>query len=98
MDELLPDVLLDALQLILFSLGAVILPSVINPWLIFAVIPLVALFIIIGKYYLKTSREIKRLEAINRSPVFAHFADTLEGLVTMRCHHMQHAFVKRLYK
>ncbi|EDO36998.1 predicted protein, partial [Nematostella vectensis] len=98
MDELLPDVLLDALQLILFSVGAVLLPSVLNPWLIIPVVPIVVLFVIIGKFYLKTSREIKRLEAINRSPVFAHLADTLEGLVTTRCHRMEKAFIKRFYK
>ena len=31
-----------------------------------------------------TSRSVKRLDSTTRSPIFAHFAETLNGIVTVR--------------
>lgn len=98
MDDLLPLVFLDALQLILFCIGAIVLPSILNPWVVVAALPMAVMFFFIGKYYLKTSRELRRLEAMNRSPVFSHFSDTLEGLVTIRNHSMEDHFTRTFYK
>ena len=35
-------------------------------------------------YYLKSSREVKRLEAIARSPIYSQVSTTLAGLVVIR--------------
>lgn len=98
MDELLPDVLVDSTQLILFCVGSVVLLSVLNPWVLVGVTPLIAVFILIGYYYMKTSRELKRLEALNRSSVISHFSDTLEGLVTIRAYEREGAFMEELFR
>lgn len=37
-------------------------------------------------YFREVSRETKRLESISRSPVYAHFSETLGGLVTIRAY------------
>ncbi|XP_055378030.1 ATP-binding cassette sub-family C member 4-like [Condylostylus longicornis] len=83
-DELLPKAMLDATQIILNMFGAIIVTLTVRP--IFAV-PLVllgALFMLVRKIYLKTSKNIKRLEGVTRSPVFTHLAATLSGLSTIR--------------
>ena len=36
------------------------------------------------RYYLSTSRELKRLDAISRSPIFSFFGETLSGLPVIR--------------
>jgi len=36
------------------------------------------------RYYLATSRELKRLDAISRSPIFSFFGETLSGLAVIR--------------
>ena len=97
-DELLPDVFLEALQIILFCIGAVVLPSILNPWIILPATPLMIIFILIGRYYLKTSRDLRRLEGVNRSPVLSHFSDTLMGLVTIRAYKRNDDFLKTLYR
>jgi len=35
-------------------------------------------------YYLSTSRELKRLDAVSRSPIFSFFGETLAGLAVIR--------------
>ena len=98
MDELLPDVFLETLQLVLFCIGSVVLPSVLNFWVILPAIPLMIIFVLIGRYYIKSSRDLKRLEGINRSPVLSHFSDTLEGLVTIRVYNKEDEFLEALYR
>ena len=98
MDELLPRDFLDAVQLLLFCIGAVVLPSILNPWIILPAIPLIITFILIGRYYVATSRDVRRLEGVNRSPVLSHFSDSLMGLVTIRAYKREDAFLKALYR
>ncbi|KAI7830395.1 P-loop containing nucleoside triphosphate hydrolase protein [Gamsiella multidivaricata] len=47
-------------------------------------VPLCACYYYLGAYYLVSSREIKRLDSAARSPMYAHFGETLNGLVTIR--------------
>ena len=98
LDEMLPTTFLEAGQLVLFCFSAVILPAILNPWVLLLVIPLFGVFLFIGKYYVSTARELKRLEALNRSPVFSHFADTVEGLVTIRSNQSNDMFLKDFYR
>ena len=98
MDELLPGKFLEAVQILLFCVGAVVLPSILNPWIILPATPLIIIFILIGRYYLTTARDLRRLEGINRSPVLSHFRDSLEGLVTVRAYKREDSFLKTLYR
>ena len=98
MDELLPVVFPEAVELTLFAIGSVVLPSILNPWVILPATPLVVVFILIARYYLKSSRDLRRLEGINRSPVLSHFSDTLEGLVTIRAYNKEAEFLEALYR
>lgn len=44
-------------------------------------------------YYLSTSRELKRLDAVSRSPIFAWFSESLNGLSTIRAFGQQQLFI-----
>jgi len=98
MDELLPEMFLEAVQIVLFCIGAVVLPSILNPWIILPATPLIIIFILIGRYYLTTARDVRRLEGISRSPVLSHFSDSLMGLVTIRAYKREDAFLETLYR
>ncbi|KAJ3340527.1 hypothetical protein HDU91_000833 [Kappamyces sp. JEL0680] len=57
------------------------------------VFPLVAsAYIYIAGIYLKTSRELKRYESINRSPIYAQFSETLNGICTIRAYGQEPRF------
>ena len=40
-------------------------------------------------YFRSTAREIKRFESISRSPIYAHFSETLGGLSVIRAYNLQ---------
>lgn len=47
-----------------------------------------------SRYYLSTSRELKRLDAVSRSPIFAWFSESLNGLSTIRAFSQQSVFIQ----
>jgi hypothetical protein len=52
---------------------------------LFVLIPVSLAYVSLMNYFRATQRELKRLESITRSPIFAHFSQTLGGLSTIRC-------------
>lgn len=96
LDDRLPQVAVDFMQSAFWVLGAVALVCVFVPWVLVILLPLVVAFVKVRSYHLRTSREVKRLEAVARSPVHDLFAETLAGLTTVRAHTLQAGF-ERLF-
>lgn len=94
-DEQLPQVTFDALQTLSVTFGAMILIAIANPFVLLVFLPLGYVFVRIRGYYLVTSREVKRIEAVTRSPVYAMFSTTLKGLPTIRAFGVQGRFRRR---
>jgi ATP-binding cassette subfamily C (CFTR/MRP) protein 1 len=62
------------------------------PPFIALIIPLGAMYIWIQRYYLRTSRELKRLDSVSRSPIYAHFQESLGGISTIRAYRQHKRF------
>ncbi|XP_019626252.1 PREDICTED: multidrug resistance-associated protein 4-like [Branchiostoma belcheri] len=84
LDEQLPWQFVEFVQYTLLTVGVVLLAGVVNPWVFIPVVPLLLIFLYLRQYFLATSRDVKRLEATTRSPVFSHLSATLQGLTTIR--------------
>ncbi|XP_073027940.1 ABC transporter C family member 2-like [Primulina eburnea] len=63
-----------------FLIGIV---SILSLW---AILPLLVLFYVAYLYYQSTAREVKRLDSITRSPVYAQFGEALNGLSAIRAY------------
>lgn len=59
---------------------------------IFLIIPMIGLYIYYQQYYLRTSRELRRLDSVTKSPIYAHFQESLGGLSTIRGYDQQERF------
>ncbi|KAA0167854.1 hypothetical protein FNF31_00789 [Cafeteria roenbergensis] len=95
-DTLLPLTLEDFINVLTLILSAVVLVCVSNAWLLFAVLPLAGLLLWMRQYYLLTSREVQRLEAVSRSPIFRMLVECLDGLDSVRAYKLESLLGERM--
>jgi len=76
------------------SIATILIISFTTPPFLAVAIPLAFLYFYIQRYYLRTSRELKRLDSVSKSPIYAHFQETLGGISTIRAYQQQTRFVK----
>ncbi|XP_076757866.1 ATP-binding cassette sub-family C member 4 [Xylocopa sonorina] len=97
-DELLPKAILDAGQICMMMVGSLTVSCIINPLFLIPIVFLGTVFYWIRKVFLKTSKNIKRMEGMTRSPVFTHLNATLNGLTTIRAYCAQDILRKEFDK
>ncbi|GAW19331.1 hypothetical protein ANO14919_088170 [Xylariales sp. No.14919] len=72
----------------------VVLIAAITPGFLVAAIFITALFALVAMFYLRASRDLKRLESVNRSPLFQQFGETLSGVTTIRAYGDERRFIR----
>ncbi|KAI8912689.1 P-loop containing nucleoside triphosphate hydrolase protein, partial [Gorgonomyces haynaldii] len=70
----------------------------ITPSALIGIVPVALTFSFIGLRYVRTSRELKRLDSNTRSPIFSHFGETISGQTTIRAYGRSEAFVTDLHR
>ncbi|KAJ3435309.1 multidrug-resistance like protein 1 isoform i [Anaeramoeba flamelloides] len=76
-------------------IGGIIVIISVTPYFTIPLVLILLIYYRIMQYYRKTSREIKRLESISKSPIYSHFGETLDGLATIRAFNVEKKFMKR---
>ncbi|KAL1513745.1 hypothetical protein ABEB36_003115 [Hypothenemus hampei] len=93
-DEALPKVVLETLQIFFIMLGILGMVFYKSPWMIIPALILGTIFWYARVVYLKSGQDIKRLEGATRAPVFSHVSASLYGLPTIRAFKAQNLIVK----
>ncbi|KAJ3171261.1 hypothetical protein HDU88_008299 [Geranomyces variabilis] len=76
-------------------LSALVLCSVVSPWLFLSFLPLLVVGWWVLRFYRATFRELKRLDSVLRSPLYAQISETLTGLSTIKAYGAESYFVER---
>ena len=92
-DIMLPMHVKDVLNQFFTVLGLIAILLYVSPIILVAIIPLVLFFLFVQTAYLRSSRQLKRLMAINRSPMNSHLEESLSGSMTIRAFRFQKQFV-----
>ncbi|XP_033736227.1 multidrug resistance-associated protein 7-like [Pecten maximus] len=64
--------------------GTIVMVCYGMPWFIAIIIPVGSIYFRLQERYRHTSREVRRISSLNRSPIFSHFSETVSGLTTIR--------------
>ena len=83
LDELLPETCLDFFQLAVLTVASVVVVCAIEPWMVLAMVPAAVVFAFLRAYYIQAARDLKRIEATSRSPVYQHVNQTFDGLAVL---------------
>jgi ABC-type multidrug transport system fused ATPase/permease subunit len=93
-DVILPDLLSQVFIFTFQIISALIITAIGSPFVLLIILPILSAFVWIRTYFSKSSREIKRIDGISRSPIFSTFAETLNGLSTIRGFDQVSNFIK----
>ncbi|XP_012944860.2 multidrug resistance-associated protein 1, partial [Aplysia californica] len=77
----------------LFAVGITVVICVTFPPFVGVLVPLIIIFYFIQQFYIRSSCQLQRIASNNRSPVFAHFSETLSGVGVIRAHQAQNRFI-----
>ncbi|XP_008835436.1 cystic fibrosis transmembrane conductance regulator, partial [Nannospalax galili] len=98
LDDFLPLTVFDFIQLLFIVIGAIIVVSILQPYIFLATVPVIAAFVLLRAYFLQTSQQLKQLESEGRSPIFTHLVTSLKGLWTLRAFGRQPYFETLFHK
>ncbi|KAK3802039.1 hypothetical protein RRG08_064632 [Elysia crispata] len=57
-----------------------------TPIFLVVVAPVMVIYILFQRFYIPSSRQFRRLESASRSPIFSHFAETINGASSIRAY------------
>jgi len=94
-DDQLPTTFFDFLVIAFLVLGALVSAITVLPVTLVFVPPLIWYFLRVRRVFLTTSRELKRLEGLARSPIFAMLSESLSGISVIRANNAIEYFQKK---
>ncbi|KAG2214416.1 hypothetical protein INT47_000972 [Mucor saturninus] len=92
-DEILPRNFNMYVRVLAQVIATVSIITFSTPFFLLLVIPLFFIYMGVQRYYLATSRELKRLDSVGKSPIYSHFQETIQGVSTIRAYDQQRAFI-----
>lgn len=96
-DQQLPETVITYLSTSANVLTTIVMISTSTPFFLPCLIPIFFIYIHAQRFYINTSREVKRLDSVSRSPIYAFFSEVLTGLMTIRAFQAQGTFMERMY-
>uniref|UniRef100_A0AAR2JPD0 ABC-type glutathione-S-conjugate transporter n=1 Tax=Pygocentrus nattereri TaxID=42514 RepID=A0AAR2JPD0_PYGNA len=94
-DELIPAALRSVILKMLELLATLVIICLAVPLFTAVVIPLIAIYYFVERFYLTTSRQLRRLDSVSRSPIYSHFGETVSGLPVIRAYGYQERFLEQ---
>ncbi|XP_019521622.1 PREDICTED: multidrug resistance-associated protein 1 [Hipposideros armiger] len=92
-DSMIPQVIKMFMGSLFNVIGACIIILLATPIAAVIIPPLGLIYFFVQRFYVASSRQLKRLESVSRSPVYSHFNETLLGVSVIRAFAEQERFI-----
>ncbi|XP_011637000.1 multidrug resistance-associated protein 1 isoform X7 [Pogonomyrmex barbatus] len=92
-DNLLPPTLRFWFLCLVSVIATLVVISYSTPVFILVILPIGAIYYFIQRFYVATSRQLKRLESVSRSPIYSHFSESVTGAPIIRAYGVQEQFI-----
>ncbi|KAM8876676.1 ATP-binding cassette sub-family C member 3 isoform 1-T1 [Synchiropus picturatus] len=92
-DTLIPDNIDIWMRTFWYTLNVLLICSALTPMFLIVIAPLMMFYWWVQRFYVATSRQLKRLESVSRSPIYSHFSESLTGASVIRAYSRHPAFV-----
>ncbi|KAG8328053.1 Canalicular multispecific organic anion transporter 1 [Homalodisca vitripennis] len=96
LDITLPTSISNTLSMTSIVLGALVVISWSTPIFLVVIFPVGLIYYVLQKVYVATSRQLKRIESVSRSPIFSHFSESISGASSIRAYGVEKRFIKTL--
>nr|XP_023396692.1 multidrug resistance-associated protein 1 isoform X1 [Loxodonta africana] len=94
-DSMIPQVIKMFMGSLFSVVGACIIILLATPIAAVIIPPLGLIYFFVQRFYVASSRQLKRLESVSRSPVYSHFSETLLGVSVIRAFEEQERFIRQ---
>ncbi|XP_028263925.1 canalicular multispecific organic anion transporter 2 isoform X3 [Parambassis ranga] len=92
-DSHIPDNIDIWMRTFWYTLNVLLICSALTPMFLIVIAPLMVFYWWVQRFYVATSRQLKRLESVSRSPIYSHFSETVTGCSVIRAYGRHSAFV-----
>ncbi|KAA8581112.1 hypothetical protein FQN60_002693 [Etheostoma spectabile] len=92
-DSHIPDNIDIWMRTFWYTLNVLLICSALTPMFLIVIAPLMVFYWWVQRFYVATSRQLKRLESVSRSPIYSHFSETVTGCSVIRAYGRHSSFV-----
>uniref|UniRef100_A0A8C2FIH3 Uncharacterized protein n=1 Tax=Cyprinus carpio TaxID=7962 RepID=A0A8C2FIH3_CYPCA len=94
-DEIIPMSFRSCILCLLGVLGTLFVICLATPIFTAVVVPMAVIYYFVQRFYVATSRQLRRLDSVSRSPIYSHFGETVSGISVIRAYGHQQRFLKQ---
>uniref|UniRef100_A0AC35TYJ0 Multidrug resistance-associated protein lethal(2)03659 n=1 Tax=Rhabditophanes sp. KR3021 TaxID=114890 RepID=A0AC35TYJ0_9BILA len=98
LDSRLPGAIMTVTSTLVQGIATFVVPVYATPMILCAVIPIMFIYLLIRRFYVNTSRQLKRLESTSRSPIYSHFQESVQGATSIRAYGCVDTFLQESHK
>uniref|UniRef100_A0A8D2NVG1 Canalicular multispecific organic anion transporter 1 n=1 Tax=Zosterops lateralis melanops TaxID=1220523 RepID=A0A8D2NVG1_ZOSLA len=94
-DETIPTSVRTWISCFMGIVSTLIVICLATPFFAIVIVPLGIFYCFVLRFYISTSRQLRRLDSVTRSPIYSHFGETVSGLSVVRAYGHQERFLKQ---